>query len=324
MRVGVVGVGGMGTVHARKYTLMDDVELFAYDRNTDKLDVYCNEFGAVAAATLDELISKVDAVDVCTPTDAHRDIALETIAAGKPTLVEKPMARTVEQCAELVDAAKKAGVLLMPGQVVRFFPEFAAAHKAVMDGKVGTAAAVRTRRGGRSPKGTDLWFHDHERSGGILLDLAVHDFDWLLWTFGDVKSVFSRSVRLGNTVEGAEIDGDYSLTILEFKSGCIGHVETTWMDPSGFRSTFEVCGSEGMLEYDSRDIGTVRVLSANGTRQESNLGPTDDPFYSELRAFLDAVKGERTAPVSPEDGMKAVAIARAAIESAKTGEAVTL
>ncbi len=323
MRVGVVGVGGMGTVHARKYALMDDVELYAHDMNTDKLDVYCKQFGAVAVATLGELVSKVDAVDVCTPTDAHRDVALEAIAAGKPTLVEKPMARTVEQCAELVEAAKKAGVLLMPGQVVRFFPEFAAAHRAVMDGKVGKPATVRMRRGGRSPKGTDLWFHDHERSGGILLDLAVHDFDWLLWTIGDVTSVFSRSVRLGKTVAGAEIDGDYALTTLEFASGCVGHVETTWIDPSGFRTTLEVCGSEGMLEYDSRNVTTLRVHTANGSRQESNLDPADDPFYSELRGFLDAVHAGNDAPVSPEDGMKAVAIARAAIESAKTGKAIT-
>ncbi|MCH8979805.1 MAG: Gfo/Idh/MocA family oxidoreductase [Armatimonadetes bacterium] len=324
MRVGVVGVGGMGTVHARKYALMHDVEMFAYDTNADKLDAYCSQFGAKACATLSDLLSKADAVDVCTPTDAHRDVAMEAIAAGKPTLVEKPMARTVEQCAELIDAAKKAGVLLMPGQVVRFFPEFAAAHKAVQEGKVGKPAAVRTRRGGRSPKGSDLWFHDYERSGGILLDLAVHDFDWMLWTIGDIKSVFSRSVRLGRTIEGAEFDGDYSLTTLEFVDGCVGHVETTWLDPTGFRATIEVCGSEGMLVYDSRQVATLRIHTADGSRQESNLAPSDDPFFSELRGFLDAVQNGTDAPVSPEDGMKAVAVALAAIESAKTGKAITL
>ena len=131
-------------------------------------------------------------------------------------------------------------------------------------------------------------------------------------------------MRLGNTVAVAEIDGDYALTTLEFASGCLGHVETTWIDPSGFRTTLEVCGSEGMLEYDSRNVATLRVHSADGLRQESNLSPADDPFYSELRGFLDAVQGSKNVPVSPEDGMKAVAIAHAAIESAKSGKAVTL
>lgn len=322
MKVGVVGVGGMGMVHARKYALMPDVELFAYDRDPDRLDVYCTQFGATATATLEELVAKVDAVDVCTPTDAHKDVAMEAIQGRKPVLIEKPMARTVQECAELIEAAEKMNVALMPGQVVRFFPEFAAANKAVRSGKIGKPATVRTRRGGKAPKGSDLWFQDHSRSGGILLDLAVHDFDWMVWTFGDVESVFSRSVRLGEIVDGAEFEGDYALTTLKFKSGCLGHTETTWMDPSGFRVTMEVCGSDGMIEYDSRNVATVRVHDAAGSRQESNFDPVDDPFYQELSAFLGAVKSGKPMPVAPEDGLKAVAIARAAIESAKLRQPV--
>lgn len=312
----------MGMVHARKYAIMPDVEVFAYDRNPDRLDVYCAQFGAKPTASLEELIASVDAVDVCTPTDAHKDVALEAIKGGKPVLVEKPMARTVEECAELIEAASKAGVALMPGQVVRFFPEFAAAHRAVRDGKVGTPAAIRTRRGGKAPKGSDMWFQDHARSGGLLLDLAVHDFDWMLWTFGDVRSVFARSVRLGHPVEGAEFEGDYALTTLKFESGAVGHVETTWMDPAGFRVTFEVCGSEGMIEYDSRNVANLRIHDAAGSRAESSYFPTDDPFYRELRAFVDAVANKSEMPIAPEAGMKAVAVSRAAIESAKTGRAV--
>lgn len=323
MRVGVVGVGGMGNVHARKYALMPDVELFAHDRNPDRLDVYCAQFGAKPVATLEELVQTVDAVDVCTPTDAHKDVAMAAIQAGKAVLVEKPMARTTEECQELIDAAAKSGVPLMPGQVVRFFPEFVAAHAAVVGGKVGTPAAVRMRRGGKAPKGSDMWFQDHARSGGLLLDLAVHEFDWMLWTLGDVRSVYSRSVRLGQPVKGAEFEGDYALTTLQFENGCVGHVETTWMDPSGFRVTLEVCGSEGMIEYDSRNVASLRIHDAAGSRQESNLFPTDDPFYRELRAFVDAVASGSEMPVAPIDGMRAVAVARAAIESAKSGRAVS-
>jgi predicted dehydrogenase len=144
----------------------------------------------------------------------------------------------------------------------------------------------------------------------------------MLWTFGPVKSVFSRSVRLGHPVEGAEFEGDYALTTLQFESGAVGHVETTWMDPSGFRVTFEVCGSNGMIEYDSRNVATLRVHDAAGSRAESNLAPTDDPFYRELRAFVDAVVQDSEMPIAPEDGLRAVAISRAAIESAKTGRVV--
>ena len=136
MRVGVVGVGGMGSVHARKYALMGDVELHAFDMSDERLGAYCAQFSARRATTLDELLSSVDVVDVCTPTDSHFAVAEASIAAGKPTLVEKPMARTVVQCRQLIDAASTAGVPLMPGQVVRFFPEFAAAHEAVVDANI--------------------------------------------------------------------------------------------------------------------------------------------------------------------------------------------
>jgi predicted dehydrogenase len=313
----------MGNVHARKYALMPDVELHAFDRNPDRLDVYCAQFGARPLGSLGDLVSTVDAVDVCTPTDAHHDVAMAAIEGGKAVLVEKPMARTPEECASLISAAAKKGVPLMPGQVVRFFPEFAAAHRAVRDGRVGKPAAVRMRRGGKAPKGSDMWFQDHARSGGLLLDLAVHEFDWMLWTLGDVRSVYSRSVRLGHPVEGAEFEGDYALTTLQFENGCVGHVETTWMDPSGFRVTLEVCGSEGMIEYDSRSVATLRIHDAAGSRSESNLSPTHDPFYCELRAFVDAVASGSAMPVAPEEGMKAVAVSRAAIESAKSGRAVS-
>lgn len=324
MRVGVVGVGGMGSVHARKYALMDDVELCAFDMSGERLEAYCSQFLARSTSSLDELLSSVDVVDICTPTDSHLVVAEASIAAGKPTLVEKPMARTVAQCRKMIDAAMAAGVPLMPGQVVRFFPEFAAAHQAVIDGKVGRPATVRTRRGGRAPKGSDLWFRDEDRSGGILLDLAVHDFDWMRWTFGEVKSVFARTVRLGPGVADAEFTGDYALTTLEFESGCLGHAETTWMDPSGFRATFEICGSDGMIEYDSRDVPNLRVHGESGSRSESALAPTDDPFYRQLRAFLDAVRDGAPLPVSADDGMRAVAIAEAAIESARTCQPVAL
>jgi predicted dehydrogenase len=145
----------------------------------------------------------------------------------------------------------------------------------------------------------------------------------MLWTFGPVRSVFSRSVRLGQVVEGAEFEGDYALTTLMFESGAVGHVETTWMDPSGFRVTFEVCGSEGMIEYDSRAVATLRIHDAAGSRAESNLVPTDDPFYRELRSFVDSVSGGGPMAVAPEDGLRAVAVARAAIESAKSGRVVS-
>jgi predicted dehydrogenase len=140
-----------------------------------------------------------------------------------------------------------------------------------------------------------------------------------------VKHVYARSVQIKpdwlETYDPPE-SGDYALTTLTFESGCVAHVEATWMDPGGSRVTFEVCGSEGMIEFDSRRAPTLRTTTADGSRLEAPLGPEDDPYYLQLRAFVDSVKNGTEPPVSGLDGLQAVAIACAALESAQTGKVV--
>jgi predicted dehydrogenase len=318
IRVGVIGLGGMGSVHGNQYRKMPDVQLHCFDRDTSKVEAYCEKFGAKAEGDLGHLLSAVDVVDVCLPTDLHLEVGLDCIASNKPLLMEKPMALTVADAQRLADAASSAGVPMMPAQVVRYFPDFRHGHNLVASGAIGTPAVARVRRGGKAPLGSEGWFQDIERSGGVLLDLAIHDFDWLRWTLGEVTSVYSQSAALRRRQTG----GDYALTTLTFESGAIAHVESTWLDPAGFRTTFEVCGSEGMIEHDSREVGTLRIAKESGVVQQSPMGDLDDPYYLEIRGFLDAVANGTPPPVLPEDGIRAVAISRAAMESAKTGRSV--
>lgn len=321
MRVGVVGCGGMGGVHANKYALMPDVEVSVFDVDTAKLEAFCTARKLKQSASLDDLLSGSDAVDVCLPTAFHREAAVRSLEAGKPTLVEKPLARTVEDCQAMIEAAKRGGAMLIPAHVVRYFPELRAAHELIMGGRIGTPASIRLRRGGGAPKMD--WFQDLEISGGILLDLAVHELDWLLWTLGPATSVSSRSVRLGKTVGGAEFNGDYALTTISFESGAVAHVESTWMDPSGFRVTLEASGSDGMIEFDTRENPSLRAHTAS-TATENNYAPSDDPYFKQLRAFVDAAAGRSKPAVTAEEGMAAVRLACAAIESSKTGSLVNL
>ncbi|MFQ3588021.1 MAG: Gfo/Idh/MocA family oxidoreductase [Fimbriimonadaceae bacterium] len=333
MRVGILGLGGMGSTHLRQYRQMPDVEILAFDPKEERRQMAAAG-GAVACTSPEDLIGKADVVDVCVATDLHHAVGMEAVAAGKAVFMEKPIARTLEQAAELMDAADKARVPFTVGMVVRYFPEFARANAVVRSGSLGNPAAARTRRGGAAPRGSQDWFMDHRRSGGVLVDLAIHDFDWLRWTLGEVKSLYARSVA---AERGS--GPDYALTTLTFDSGCVGHVEATWMDPAGFRVTFEVCGSDGMIQYDSRSTPTLRTnlaqpadAAANDPRAqstgrsggvESPLAAQDDPYYRELRAFLDAVRAGNPPPISPHDGAMALSIGLAALESARTGRAVT-
>jgi len=316
MRVGIVGAGGMGNVHARHYKTIGGIELFVFDTLSDRAQQFADVHSIHLSDSFDSLVSSVDAVDLCVPTDFHPECALKAIAAGRHVLVEKPIAGNLDAAAAMTKAADAAGVLLMVGQVVRYFPEFRKGHDLVVSGAVGTPAAARMRRGGGPPRAE--WFLDHSRSGGVLVDLAVHDFDWLRWTLGEVKCLYSRSVGVARGGHGV----DYALTTLTFDSGAVAHVESTWMDPSGFRVTYEVCGSGGMIEYDSRLTASLRTHSAGGTRLESPLAASDDPYFNQLRDFVAACRGEKSDSVTAYDGFMSLSISLAAVESAKTGRVV--
>ncbi|MFZ4507391.1 MAG: Gfo/Idh/MocA family protein [Fimbriimonas sp.] len=313
MRVGILGAGGMGNVHARQYRKMADVDLRFFDPDPERSETFRGRWEAESLASSSELIDWADVVDVCLPTDLHVDIGLAALGAGKATFIEKPLAGNLTDARRLVEAGGRLGV----GHVVRYFPEFAAGRATVVSGGIGTPAAARTRRGGTAPSGLGGWFMDHSRSGGVLIDLAIHDFDWLRWTLGEVKLLYSRSVG-AKTGHGP----DYALTTLTFESGAVAHVESTWMDPSGFRTAFEVAGSGGLIEFDSRTTPSLRTHTVGATATESNLSATDDPYYRQLRAFLDAITTGSELPVSGLDGFAALSIALAARESAQTGKVV--
>ncbi len=318
MKVGILGTGHMGETHAAQLMKMPGVETIFLARDAEKSARFASSFNATPRESLEAVISEADILDVCLPTDMHLDIGLKAIAAGTPVFMEKPLARSLADAVTLRDSAAKANIPFMVGQVVRYFPEFLAGYNIVKSGGVGTPAAARTRRGGPSPTGADGWFMDHQRSGGVLLDLAIHDFDWLRWVLGEVKCLYSRSVG-ASTGKGP----DYALTTLTFDSGAIAHVESTWMDPSGFRTTFEVAGSGGLIQHDSRNVATVRVTTTDGAELQQPTVTGDDPYYLQLDAFIQAVKNGTPVPVTAQDGAMALSIALAAVESARTGAVVT-
>ena len=135
----------------------------------------------------------------------------------------------------------------------------------------------------------------------------IHDFDWLRWTLGEVKSLFSRSLSSDETGSGPDY---HALTTLTFENGCVAHVEGTWMDPGGFRTSFEIAGSKGLIQHDSRDNSALRTTTkATGSEGaplpslEGNFGPLEDPYYLELDGFLTAVRTSTLPPISGRDGI---------------------
>ena len=176
------------------------------------------------------------------------------------------------------------------------------------------------------PRGWNDWYSNFEWSGGTILDLVIHDLDWMRWTFGEVERVYAKGLSYTHLPAF-----DYSLITLRFKSGAIAHVEGTWADPGGFKVTLEVAGDEGLLEFNFNQPTGVPFRSAlqvsDNTRASVAVpeSPTNaNPYQLELQHFIDCVVEGVTPSITPQDGREAVRIACAAIESIRTGLPITL
>lgn len=313
MRIGLWGAGGIAKVHARHAARLPGVSLVVFDRDPQRASELAETHGGTTAVSESDFLERTDAIVICLPTDLHAVAAEIALRASRPVLVEKPMVRHMAEADFLVNLAQQTGTPLVPAHVVRFFADYEAMHQQVIQGAVGQVATAWMRRGGKAPLGSDAWFRDPVRSGGVLLDLAVHDFDWLRWTLGPVTRVESRSRWLGG---GSTETGDFALTTLTFASGALAHVESTWLDPSGFSVSVEVAGSAGVVAYDSRATAGLRIHTEAGSTAATPRADADDPYFRQMKAFVAAARGEAPPAVTAEEGREALAVALAAVESA--------
>lgn len=334
-RVGIVGAGAISRTHADRWQQMPGIELAGfYDIAESAVQRAVDQFGGQGFSSLEALLDAVDFVDVCTPGTAHAQPVIAALEAGVPTVCEKPLANSLADCARIVETAERTGTPLFVAQVVRFFPQFAKA-KAVLDsGAIGTAGVIRTVRAGSYPHPGSGWrsgaantsyYADFSQSGGVLLDLCIHDIDYQRWCCGEVERVFARGLMFA----GKE-PKDHALLTLRFASGAVGHIEASWAYPRGqFCTRLEIAGTDGLIEWDSREQQPVElsIEGADGQVQKSTaspLAPEDDPYYAELAHFVQAVETGSPLRVTPYDGLMAVKICRAAIESLQSGQAVDI
>jgi predicted dehydrogenase len=332
-RIGIVGAGAIARWHCTRWQQLPVEIAGFYDVVTGAAEAASQQFGGQVFSSLDALLAQVDYVDICTPGSAHKDVVLAVAAAGKPMVCEKPMARHVADCQAMVDACAKAQVPLFMAHVVRFFPQFEKAKEVVDEGTLGKPGVIRTVRAGSFPRAqssssfSSNYYADFSRSGGVILDVSIHDIDYVRWCLGEVERVFTR----GLTFAGEPLR-DHALITVRFANGAIGHIEGSWAHPPGqFRTRIEIAGEKGLLEWDSLDdrpfMAALREQRDAGTANRSSaspLAPEDDPYHRELAHFLHCMETGEPFRVSPEDGLMAVKISLAAIESARTGQPVDI
>ncbi len=301
MQVGIIGVGSMGRVHADSWQKAGLSIRGFLGGMSDRGAKLAAEYGVTLYPDLDALLQAVDVVDICTPTHLHYEMALSSAAAGKHIVCEKPLARTVAQGRAMLAACERHGVKLLMAHVLRFFPEYARIQDRVAGGEIGQPTVLRLFRRSRSPKTTgENWFFDAEKSGGVIMDLMIHDLDYARWVAGDVARVYAQQT------------GHHAMVMLTHVSGALSYVEASWdYPPPTFWTGVEIKGTEGFIQYDSE-----AALAA----------PPDveSPYTLQARAFYHALTADQPMIVSAQDGLAAVQIVEAALESVGRGQSVSL
>ena len=320
MKIGLIGTGLMGTTHAAAWHAAGATLHGCLAETEAEAAALAQQYGARVYGSLAALLAGVDVVDLCTPTHLHAQHALAAAAAGRHIVCEKPLARTVAEARAVVEACQQAGVHLLVAQVVRYFPEYALAQAQVQAGHIGTPAVLRLARCGFRPRRpTHNWFVDEAKSGGLILDLMIHDFDYARWVAGEVASVFAK-------INPA---GDYALAVLRHHGGALSHVTGAWAYPQQLlRTRLELAGDRGLIEHDSSASAPIESLLA---AQELSPLPAvgvpasplrENPYQLEINEFYNTLAHGAPARVTAHDGLRAVELAHAAIESARTGRAV--
>lgn len=323
LRVGIAGAGYVAQAHAAAYAATPGVRVVAVaDPVTDKASQLAARLGASSVPAVSDLIKVgVEAISVCTPTPSHCEIVMEALAAGLHVLCEKPIALTLDDADRMVTTSRTSSTKLMVGHVSRFEPDHRRAQQLVAAGRLGVLHMSSQSITGAAPTWSEgAWLADVSRSGGPIVDLAIHSFDYLAWLH---QSVPVRVTAIA--ADTAVGPSTYALVTLRFASGAIGTVETSWAHPTGhgLQVITELAGSGGRLDwtYDGVIVGTM--IDAKGTTTRFDpLGGRG--FQAEIAAFVDAIRRDTDPPVTANDGRAALRTALAALESVRFGRPVDL
>jgi myo-inositol 2-dehydrogenase/D-chiro-inositol 1-dehydrogenase len=329
MRVGIIGAGSMGNAHAVGWQQTDADIVGVFATETEAATDLAERLGGRAYSDIDTLLNDVDIIDICAPTHLHHDLTLKAAKAGKHVLCEKPIALTVSDAERMIAACESAGVRFFVGMVLHFFPEYIAMKRAIADGNIGNPQVIRmTRASYRPQKAADNWFMDQAKSGGMMVDLMIHDFEMARWLAGsEVIRVFAKSIR--DTHPDADID--HALVIMRFANGAMAHVEGSWAYPYPlFSVRAEVAGDNGLIEWDSDQSAPISLHQRQSAAPDAGdvalpTSPlTQDPWALEVMHAYDAIVNNTPFRVTPQDALRGLEIAMAARESVRTNAPVQI
>ena len=326
VRVGVVGVGRIGSAHAELLARhVPGARLVVVaDPRPGAADAVASRLGCRAASDPARLFTDpdIEAVVIAASSEAHTELIVAAAAAGKAVFCEKPMGLSLSDVDRSIEAASAAGVVLQVGFNRRFSADFAAAHRLVADGKIGTPQLIRsiTRDPGLADPGrVPPWT--------IFLQTLIHDFDTLLWLNPDANATTVYAVADALVAPEFKATGllDTAVVLITFDNGAIATAEASFSAAYGYDVRGEVFGSGGMAMVGDAARNSLRHYSGDGRRTDTVRGDVElfrDAYTAEFVEFTEAVRNRRAPAVTGTDARRALVLALASIESVKSGSPV--
>lgn len=330
VRIGILGAGFMGRTHGQAYARMPGVEVAAVvDGDLERAKRLAGEVGGVAGSDLAGLYKEpaVEVIDVCLPTPLHPQAGLGALQAGKHVIMEKPLALSLAEADTILAAAQRSGKFLMVAHVIRFWPEYVAIQKLVQSGRIGKPRLATAYRLSNMPQWAD-WFRDPAAFGGAVLDMHIHDLDFMNLLFG--RPLKATAIGMKHETGG----WNHVVSQITYEAGSAS-VEASCMLPQDYPFT---CGlklvcEKGVVEYHFRAGGasfeqgqpvSYLLLHEDGRPNQPIAFDAGDGYYNELSYFIECVKsGTPPSRVAPADARLAVQTALACRQSLEEGGAVS-
>lgn len=334
VRIGLVGLGFMAATHLKAYREVPGAQIVALcNPSGNRLDGdFSNVSGNVgdgepikldpnsfkAFKSYKEMIADpdIDAIDICSPTFIHRELAALSLDAGKHVICEKPLARSVRDAVWITEAAEKSDAILMPAMCLRFWPEWRWLKNAIDEGRYGKALSAFFRRVAEPPGWGQKNFLDGHRSGGALFDLHIHDTDFVSYCFGRPRALQATGYsRVSEAV-------DHVVTQYHVANDTMVFAEGSWaMTPGfGFNMSYLVNFENATIDYDlSRGDECLRVCEAGQEPKHLKLDEPDG-YVGELTHFVECIEqGKQPTVVTAQDGLQSVEICEAEEISVNNG-----
>lgn len=338
-KVALLGTGFIANIHAESYArFVNDAEVVAvYGRSAERAEAFAKEHGIPAFYDdMDTLLREAapDVVDICLPNFLHHDACMKAAQANKHIICEKPLALTLEEADEMIDACKARGLKLMYAEELCFAPKYERVHALVKAGAVGDVYMLKQAEKHSGPH--SRWFYEKETAGGgVMMDMGCHALAWFRWVNRNnpVKSVYAD---MKTVMHDTDCD-DNTVTLVTFENGVTCVAEDSWAKHGGMDDRIEVYGTKGVsyadlfrgnsaLTYSTE--GYDYAMEKSGTSQGWTFTIFEEAFNQgypqELSHFIHCVRANEKPVITGEDGRAVLEMIYAAYLSAKTGARVSL